>query len=77
MTERAAVAEDKPTFTFADSSLYTGTNGFAAQFMPTKAPTYSYSFDAAETVKFLIPDAPCRFHRWMQRVCLGIRWRKL
>jgi hypothetical protein len=28
-------------------------------------------------VTFLVPTAPSAFHRWMQRVCLGIVWERL
>ena len=38
-------------------------------------PTWAWSFDPSFAIRFHVPRHPNRFHRFMQRVLLGIHWR--
>jgi hypothetical protein len=38
-------------------------------------PTWAWSFDPSFAIRFNVPRHPNRFHRFMQRVLLGIHWR--
>ena len=40
-------------------------------------PTWQYSLDPNFSVLYNVPNAPNAFHRWMQKLCFGIVWRKL
>lgn len=43
---------------------------------PPKA-RWSFSLNGTKEILFLCPSAPNRFHRLMQRLILGVTWRRL
>lgn len=32
--------------------------------------------NGTEQLQISVQDPPCLFHRWMQRVCFGFKWRE-
>lgn len=47
------------------------------QFIGGAKPTWFFRFDAKGDYRFQTPHPPNIFHRFMQRLVLGIYWEKL